>query len=130
MGVVSITHCPQSNKMYIHIIHRQPLKWSDTMSRRLVEVVYTKTFGMTTESIIKCPRMDVKDLEKFLLSEHTKFKKTTKKTLDSLRQDGMCQICFGTIQGYGNNAAPYVEGNCCDSCNYEYVLPCRMSRMR
>lgn len=37
-----------------------------------------------------------------------------------------CVICGQEFEGYGNNAAPYANGTCCDSCNAEYVIPYRL----
>ena len=42
-----------------------------------------------------------------------------------------CNLCGDQIKDYngwiiGHNAAPIVEGRCCDSCNLTKVLPRRM----
>lgn len=44
--------------------------------------------------------------------------------------DGACDICGEPIQGYGNNAEPYLEGGrCCDSCNIKFVIPARLAQL-
>lgn len=37
-----------------------------------------------------------------------------------------CKICGKEIEGYGNNAMPVYPGRCCDSCNYNVVIPRRI----
>lgn len=41
-----------------------------------------------------------------------------------------CCICGEPIEGYGNNAAPYKEGRCCDACNYKFVIPARLADLQ
>lgn len=41
-----------------------------------------------------------------------------------------CVICGEEFEGYGNNAAPYAEGICCDECNALYVIPARIELMQ
>lgn len=36
-----------------------------------------------------------------------------------------CVLCDDPIDGYGNNAAPLKDGDCCDDCNQTKVLPAR-----
>ncbi len=39
-----------------------------------------------------------------------------------------CVLCGGDYKGYGNNpepVKPYSDGQCCDKCNWEVVLPAR-----
>ena len=39
-----------------------------------------------------------------------------------------CCICGKTFTGYGNNPWPVMSnGKCCDSCNFEVVLPARLT---
>jgi len=39
-----------------------------------------------------------------------------------------CPICRVMYVGYGNNPFPLnVLGNCCDSCNLEFILPARIA---
>lgn len=40
--------------------------------------------------------------------------------------EDLCCICGEEIEGYGNNAAPYKAGRCCDACNIKFVIPARM----
>ena len=37
-----------------------------------------------------------------------------------------CCLCGKRIEGYGNNASPVKEGNCCDECNITRVIPARL----
>jgi len=41
---------------------------------------------------------------------------------------GTCCLCASTYTWYGNNAQPIVEGQCCDDCNYNYVIPARFGK--
>ena len=34
------------------------------------------------------------------------------------------------IEGFGNNAEPIKEGNCCDECNIKVVIPERLEKMK
>ena len=38
----------------------------------------------------------------------------------------LCVLCHDNITGYGNNAQPVAEGQCCDSCNFGVVLQQRL----
>jgi len=38
----------------------------------------------------------------------------------------ICSICQEEYTGFGNNAQPVNDGQCCDSCNSRTVLPARM----
>ena len=38
-----------------------------------------------------------------------------------------CCICNGSYVGFGNNAEPIMDGECCNKCNYEEVIPARLS---
>ena len=40
-----------------------------------------------------------------------------------------CCICKKKIVGYGNNAWPVRDGRCCDTCNWEYVIPARLLQL-
>ena len=40
-----------------------------------------------------------------------------------------CCICGREFNGFGNNANPIREGNCCDYCNSRFVLPIRLSKL-
>lgn len=39
----------------------------------------------------------------------------------------ICSICGKKYKGYGNNARPVKDGQCCDKCNMEKVIPMRIS---
>ena len=39
----------------------------------------------------------------------------------------VCCICGKKFEGYGNNPSPVKEeGECCDNCNLEQVIPARL----
>lgn len=38
-----------------------------------------------------------------------------------------CCICNNDIISYGHNAEPLAHGQCCDICNYRYVIRARLS---
>ena len=39
----------------------------------------------------------------------------------------ICCICGEMFEGWGNNPAPVKEkGECCDNCNFVYVIPARL----
>lgn len=38
-----------------------------------------------------------------------------------------CCICGREFKGWGNNPWPLkVDGECCDECNYDFVIPARL----
>ena len=37
-----------------------------------------------------------------------------------------CVLCKKVIESFGNNAAPIMEGRCCDKCNINVVIPARL----
>tara|TARA_R110000751_G_scaffold1560_4_gene5798 strand:+ start:4480 stop:4746 length:267 start_codon:yes stop_codon:yes gene_type:complete len=39
-----------------------------------------------------------------------------------------CCLCGVEIKGYGNNALPIKDGECCDDCNLFKVVPARLSQ--
>lgn len=42
-----------------------------------------------------------------------------------------CCICDTEIPKWeSNNAEPVENGECCDDCNYRYVVPARLGRLR
>tara|TARA_R110000737_G_scaffold45937_1_gene66020 strand:+ start:48 stop:242 length:195 start_codon:yes stop_codon:yes gene_type:complete len=42
-----------------------------------------------------------------------------------------CSICkYNEIGEYGNNAEPINDGECCDWCNNEFVVPRRIADMQ
>lgn len=40
-----------------------------------------------------------------------------------------CCICGKEIEGYGNNAQPVADGQCCDECNMDKVIPARIAAL-
>ena len=40
-----------------------------------------------------------------------------------------CTICKNEIIGYGNNAWPINDGQCCDKCNATHVIAIRLALM-
>ena len=42
----------------------------------------------------------------------------------------VCCVCSQQLNGYGNNAAPLRQGQCCDSCNIRIVVPFRMEQIQ
>ena len=43
----------------------------------------------------------------------------------------VCCICKKQFEGWGNNPAPIKqEGECCDECNWKYVVPARLAGYR
>ena len=50
---------------------------------------------------------------------------------EELEDEHKCCICGEPIEGYGNNPFPVkTEGDCCDKCNAEVVIPARIEKMR
>ena len=41
----------------------------------------------------------------------------------------ICVICEKEYAGWGNNAEPVKEGQCCDECNWKKVIPARLKRV-
>ena len=37
-----------------------------------------------------------------------------------------CSVCGNQYEGWGNNAEPINSGRCCDSCNWNQVIPARI----
>ena len=40
-----------------------------------------------------------------------------------------CSICGKKYTGWGNNAWPVNDGECCDKCNGDYVIPARIAQI-
>lgn len=50
---------------------------------------------------------------------------------EELEDEHKCCICGEPIEGYGNNPFPVkTEGDCCDKCNAEVVIPARIEKMK
>ena len=49
---------------------------------------------------------------------------------EELKDEHKCCICGEPIEGHGNNPFPVkTEGDCCDKCNAEVVIPARIEKM-
>ena len=48
---------------------------------------------------------------------------------DRIEKTKICVICGRPYTGYGNNAAPVAEGQCCDECNISTVIPLRFQSL-
>lgn len=48
-------------------------------------------------------------------------------TQDIFKEPRTCCICGEDYYGCGNDAAPLVDGSCCDQCNTDYVFPARFA---
>lgn len=48
------------------------------------------------------------------------------------RAERVCSLCGATFRGLGNNPEPLkpFEERCCDTCNYDKVIPARLGGMR
>lgn len=42
----------------------------------------------------------------------------------------VCCICKNIYVGYGNNAQPVQDGECCDTCNATVVIPERLKVLK
>lgn len=40
-----------------------------------------------------------------------------------------CVLCGKKFEGWGNNALPLKEGQCCDYCNDIKVIPARLNKL-
>ena len=50
---------------------------------------------------------------------------------EELKDEHKCCICGEPIEGHGNNPFPVkAEGDCCDKCNAEVVIPARIEKMK
>lgn len=45
------------------------------------------------------------------------------------KRERHCIICGEPLHDFGNNAAPYADGVCCNKCNLKFVVPERIRRM-
>ena len=56
---------------------------------------------------------------------------TSNFTAEELKDEHKCCICGEPIEGHGNNPFPVkTEGDCCDKCNAEVVIPARIEKMK
>ena len=57
--------------------------------------------------------------------------KDEKPVEEELEDEHKCCICGEPIEGHGNNPSPVkTEGDCCDKCNAEVVIPARIEKMK
>lgn len=57
--------------------------------------------------------------------------KDEKPVKEELEDEHKCCICGEPIEGHGNNPFPVkTEGDCCDKCNAEVVIPARIEKMK
>lgn len=50
--------------------------------------------------------------------------------METKEEKKVCCICGKEFYGWGNNPYPVKsEGECCEQCNYEYVLPKRIENL-
>ena len=57
--------------------------------------------------------------------------KNIKTPKEDFEDEHKCCICGEPVEGYGNNPFPVrVEGECCDKCNAEVVIPARIEKMK
>ena len=57
--------------------------------------------------------------------------KDEKPVEEELEDEHKCCICGEPIEGHGNNPFPVkTEGDCCDKCNAEVVIPARIEKMK
>lgn len=48
-------------------------------------------------------------------------------TKEYLEEEKTCVLCLGKFTGWGNNPAPLEhDGECCDECNSQHVIPVRI----
>ena len=58
-----------------------------------------------------------------MLARQQKIKKKGKL---SMEKKFICCLCGKEFNGWGNNAAPVANGECCDECNSNIVIPARI----
>ena len=47
-----------------------------------------------------------------------------------MKKKKICCICGKEFEGYGNNPYPLKnEGECCDKCNTNFVIPARLAKL-
>ena len=49
--------------------------------------------------------------------------------MESRKHAQKCVICGKVFTGYGNNAEPVADGECCDKCNSDVVVPARIKEL-
>lgn len=50
--------------------------------------------------------------------------------MKKMTHKNICCICSNEFEGWGNNAQPVANGQCCDYCNIHKVIPARLKEPR
>ena len=103
----------------------------------LLPAVESARMTLVTESL-DTKKVDYKKLLKESIDQSSDSdKKVMTETLNNLgikldedKEKQKCVICGKPIVGYGNNALPVAEGNCCDQCNQNVVIPARLKDLQ
>ena len=81
----------------------------------------------------KIKNKNIKTLKADLVDENVDepVEKDEKPVEEELEDEHKCCICGEPIEGHGNNPSPVkTEGDCCDKCNAEVVIPARIEKMK
>lgn len=81
----------------------------------------------------KIKNKNIKTLKADLVDENVDepVEKDEKPVEEELEDEHKCCICGEPIEGYGNNPFPVkTEGDCCDKCNAEVVIPARIEKVK
>lgn len=93
-------------------------KIDEDVKNRILEKIKNKN--------IKTPKEDFEDEN---VSEPAE--KDEEPVAEELEDEHKCCICGEPIEGHGNNPFPVkTEGDCCDKCNAEVVIPARIEKMK
>lgn len=93
-------------------------KIDEDVKNRILEKIKNKN--------IKTPKEDFEDEN---VSEPAE--KDEEPVEEELEDEHKCCICGEPIEGHGNNPFPVkTEGDCCDKCNAEVVIPARIEKMK
>lgn len=93
-------------------------KIDEDVKNRILEKIKNKN--------IKTPKEDFEDENVGEPAE-----KDEEPVKEELEDEHKCCICGEPIEGHGNNPFPVkTEGDCCDKCNAEVVIPARIEKMK
>ena len=85
---------------------------------------YCKECECSKEEIIEPTKEEKTEEEKVEIKEEEPVE-------EELKDEHKCCICGGPIEGHGNNPFPVkTEGDCCDKCNTDVVIPARIEKMK
>ena len=85
---------------------------------------YCKECECSKEEIIEPTEEEKTEEEKVEIKEEEPVE-------EELKDEHKCCICGEPIEGHGNNPFPVkTEGDCCDKCNTEVVIPARIEKMK